>query len=904
MARVKSWTIEDVSGWLVQSGFEKLVDDFRDQGVDGEVLLTLTLEELKEEFQMKLGDRKKMIERIENLKVSSSSSTEVDSGPPSAEMSRSGTPSTEIEKFYLLDGRNIACQGGESFDKPNLKKLMKALSWHMAHRPDWKVLTFVYEALMDQWNDEYPTQARDLAQTITKTPRREDVDKFIIRMAADATKRGCLVKIVSNDNFREYIGEVEDFHFSEDWVREHVVKFCFTAGSEEFIPADGIGEGFASDVGRAAVEMPEASATERVAEVDAGMVGLPVLLTGRGAKNPSSIQIATGVEEVRCPHRLCPLRLQVQESRGLYTIQVTGLETPASRAKRPVLRFNPRRAIRSWCPTCARPLELRSEAPSVAEEVRRRPKGKGQAFVAVLFGPDEDMLQRFVLGALVLGHSLRASGTSFDLVLLHTADVMAVPGAGLLEVFWKTREVEYVQAVKKLIARSEDRFRHVFTKLHVFGCDDYEKVVLLDIDLLVRDNVDELGHLKPPCALRRGHKSLPSHVDVALSCYDRHGQQRFGMNLGVAILKPCQEELRKMLDSVKRMDPMHEASNGPEQDFLSRWFKDWKTLSLKYNYQLHQLAYSLDHEGPDAERLQLKYENVKVIHYSGKVKPWDFFFEPGLEQSFSAFCEEKLLPAYGAVGEDLKEKVRRAGTEWKAQCKAMWQGVLAPLGDAHCLMCGEAVPEAAQLEHCCLHCPGTSDLRQAVAGVTWEEIRHPEPREFPGILAFVGRVLERRRWLAAEPDPERRGPSDQDQEAGHVEPNDPSMEQDAAQMPERQPEDPPTRSSQASAAPRAPPRSYENSPLGRYRDKILQEVAANRVTILVAPTGCGKSTRIPQMILDEDPERCILVTQPRRVAATSLARRVAHERAVDLGTEIGYKIGGGMCGILASSRQL
>ena len=42
MARVKSWTIEDVSGWLVQSGFEKLVDDFRDQGVDGEVLLTLT----------------------------------------------------------------------------------------------------------------------------------------------------------------------------------------------------------------------------------------------------------------------------------------------------------------------------------------------------------------------------------------------------------------------------------------------------------------------------------------------------------------------------------------------------------------------------------------------------------------------------------------------------------------------------------------------------------------------------------------------------------------------------------------------------------------------------------------------------------------------------------------------
>lgn len=47
------------------------------------------------------------------------------------------------------------------------------------------------------------------------------------------------------------------------------------------------------------------------------------------------------------------------------------------------------------------------------------------------------------------------------------------------------------------------------------------------------------------------------------------------------------------------------------------------------------------------------------------------------------------------------------------------------------------------------------------------------------------------------------------------------------------------------------------------------------------------------MILDEDPaERYILVTQPRRVAATSLARRVASDRGVALGTEVGYKIGG------------
>ena len=35
---------------------------------------------------------------------------------------------------------------GESLEKPNLQKLIKALKWHQENRPDWKVLIFIYEA--------------------------------------------------------------------------------------------------------------------------------------------------------------------------------------------------------------------------------------------------------------------------------------------------------------------------------------------------------------------------------------------------------------------------------------------------------------------------------------------------------------------------------------------------------------------------------------------------------------------------------------------------------------------------------------------------------------------------------------------------------------------------------------
>ena len=104
----------------------------------------------------------------------------------------------------------------------------------------------------------------------------------------------------------------------------------------------------------------------------------------------------------------------------------------------------------------------------------------------------------------------------------------------------------------------------------------------LDIDLLVVDNIDELKNFKAPAALRRGHKPLPDSVNVSLSCYAGNGQQKYGMNLGVALLKPSRETLEKMLDVVKSRDRTHQATNGPEQDFLilASDFSSWFSLIL------------------------------------------------------------------------------------------------------------------------------------------------------------------------------------------------------------------------------------------------------------------------------------------------------------------------------------
>eukprot|EP00960_Hanusia_phi_P012343 360423-Hanusia_phi.AAC.1 len=186
----------------------------------------------------------------------------------------------------------------------------------------------------------------------------------------------------------------------------------------------------------------------------------------------------------------------------------------------------------------------------------------------------------FCKGVLVLHYTLRLTNTSRPLICLTTREV----SQGCRELISSVgMRIVDVRAIANPNANHKQHFRHVYSKLHVFGLIEFDKVVYLDADMLVLRNIDHLfqypslsaaPEINPPALFNSGTAGFFVVVLVSFTgCIRSHGPQAF----------PCafsQAHAACSAHSFLRQD----RSRAPER-VLCRWMGGrWHMLPYTYNF--------------------------------------------------------------------------------------------------------------------------------------------------------------------------------------------------------------------------------------------------------------------------------------------------------------------------------
>ncbi|AGF85565.1 glycosyltransferase [Moumouvirus goulette] len=231
------------------------------------------------------------------------------------------------------------------------------------------------------------------------------------------------------------------------------------------------------------------------------------------------------------------------------------------------------------------------------------------AYVTVMYGNNI-----YLTGALVLGYTLCKTKTKYDRIILVTPDVSDLYKSYLSKMYTKIIDIDYVKVNPNIFFEQETRFRDVFTKLACLNLIEYEKIILLDLDMIISKNIDHLFKLNPPAAcLKRYHISYGKKIPSQMICNNH--KLTGSINAGLMLLKPDEKEWVDIQNDIMNNNQINKYKY-PEQDYLSlRYCGQWTSITFNYNFQ-----FGLTNR---VKKYSYNINNIYVIHYSSSYKPWN-----------------------------------------------------------------------------------------------------------------------------------------------------------------------------------------------------------------------------------------------------------------------------------------
>lgn len=224
--------------------------------------------------------------------------------------------------------------------------------------------------------------------------------------------------------------------------------------------------------------------------------------------------------------------------------------------------------------------------------------------------------EKYYNGVVMLHRSLVDVKSKYPLYCMLSATVDES-----LEVGLKNEGVSCIRLQKSVVDRGVNEegqtfshWSHTFDKLQTWGLTQFEKLIFVDSDMLVRRNIDSLFE-------------KPAFTAVCAGCSYPTNHDWFGLNSGLLVIEPdkqVEESLFRLVPNVIDEFVSKNKSVG-DQDVINRYISDWhlkKELHLDEGYNLfaEYLSYYVRHNGYSWSGR--KGKDIVVVHFIGRQKPW------------------------------------------------------------------------------------------------------------------------------------------------------------------------------------------------------------------------------------------------------------------------------------------
>lgn len=241
---------------------------------------------------------------------------------------------------------------------------------------------------------------------------------------------------------------------------------------------------------------------------------------------------------------------------------------------------------------------------------------KKYAFITVLTTDD------YLIGVLSLNEALKRVNSKFPFVVIVNNNVKEETISKMENLGISVKKVKSIDIPEGVLDKNEGtnytRWNNTFDKLRIFGLTEFDKIVCLDSDMYIKENIDELFE----------EEHMAATVDRHYCTIDPKYRE---MTSGVMVIVPEKDLDLKIAE--KMIDVKNKLNQFGDQDLIQEYYSNWKNegnlhLPMLYNMFILHLDYFIKGNGSvesDCRDFQ-KYNlgDLKIIHFICKKKPWQF----------------------------------------------------------------------------------------------------------------------------------------------------------------------------------------------------------------------------------------------------------------------------------------